>query len=91
MDLLAQLFKPLTYARNLTLQTVGNERVKTMLSNSEEPYDAIIEYWWESAGEFYDHLDSPEVIALLEQIAKEDTPYIDRQGSNGFFTEGNLS
>ncbi|MDX2481232.1 MAG: EthD domain-containing protein [Desulfuromusa sp.] len=91
MDRLVELLRPLSYARNLTLQTVGNDRINAILGNIEEPFDAIIEYWWDSAAEFYGRLDTPEVIALFGKILTEDAVYFDSRYSNGFFTEGHRS
>lgn len=92
MDQLVELLEPGGYARNLTLQTEANERVRARQGGGDDaPYDAIIEYWWDSAADFYDRMDSPDALVLLEQIAKDDAPFIDMKASNGFFTEGNRS
>jgi hypothetical protein len=75
-------------ARNLTLQVELN-RTLAEFHDQDEPYDGVIEIWWENA----QLLNA----AIAEQNAGEmqlryngfEDDYIDRPASRFFFTESN--
>ncbi len=72
--------------RNLTLLIEMNLRLMEE-RGSGEPFDAILEIWWESAGEFSDKLESPEFQQTFQEMEEFQRRFIDFTISRRFFTE----
>ncbi len=54
---------------------------------SKEPYDAVIEWWFESASQLGPLLAKPEAKAALKEMMKYQTQFVDISQSPSFFTE----
>jgi hypothetical protein len=74
------------HARHATLDVAANEMVQDM-RGGREPYDGVLEYWWESAGRLFQDLASPEGHALLLEMAGYQRQFVDFSQSTAFFTE----
>jgi hypothetical protein len=74
------------FARNATLDVAANEMVMHM-RGGREPYDGVLEYWWENAGRLLHDLASPEGHALILEMAGFQRQFVDFTQSTAFFTE----
>ena len=74
------------YAKNLTLKVeMGQKLISDRGMN--EPYDGIIEYYWDNAQQLSALYESPEAQTLAGQIRKYQGEFIDLARSTAFFTE----
>jgi hypothetical protein len=74
------------WSTSLTLEIdVNIELMKERAS--EEPFDAMLEIWWERAKGLLELLDSAENQRLLDAMEACQEPYIDFKRSRRFFTE----
>jgi hypothetical protein len=86
LDNLASLLEPFRISRKLTLQVGANIRIM-QARKSKEPYDAVIEWWFESASQLAPLLAKPEAHAALKEMMKYQSQFIDLSQSPSFFTE----
>jgi hypothetical protein len=54
---------------------------------SDEPYDGIIEWWWQSATQLAPLLDTPQAQSLILEIQAYQKQFADFDWSPSFFTE----
>lgn len=54
---------------------------------SEEPFDAMLEIWWENARELELRIESPQMQQLLDEMEAYQRQFIDFSRSRRFFTE----
>jgi len=73
------------YSHQLTLQIEINKELMEY-HNSEEPFDGIIEFWWENAP-LIEIVRSPEASDMQKKINSFEDKFIDRTASRFFFTE----
>lgn len=85
-DRLASILKPMRHSRSLTLQIPVNETLMKS-RGSDQPYDAIVEWWWHSAGDLGGALDTAEAQAALLELQAYQGLFIDFESSPSFFTE----
>ena len=86
MDKAVAVLKPNRHDRNLSLQVGAN--VKLMESRgSEEPYEGVIEWWWESAAQLGPLLDTPQAQGLILEMRAFQEQFVDFASSPSFFTE----
>lgn len=86
MDKAATVLKPVKHARCLSLQVGAN--IKIMESRgSDEPYDGIIEWWWESATQLAPLLNTSQAQSLILEIQAYQKQFADFDRSPSFFTE----
>ncbi len=86
IDKTIDVLKPVRYARNLTLQVEAN--VDIMASRgSDEPYDAIIEWWWDSAVQLAPLTGTAQAQGLILDIRTFQSQFVDFERSPSFFTE----
>ncbi|MDH3638287.1 MAG: hypothetical protein OES09_07450 [Gammaproteobacteria bacterium] len=88
-DLLQQVIKitkPKRYARNLTLDVDANVIVKEE-RGSLEPYNGIIEYWWDNGSELLDLYATDKAKLVRREMIDYQNRFIDLTGSSAFFTE----
>jgi len=52
-----------------------------------EPYDAVLEYWWNDARDLQEKYESPEARSLFEEMKNYQAQFIDMSRSTAFFTE----
>jgi hypothetical protein len=86
LEELALVTGALRFSTSLTLNVEANIQLMAE-RNTEEPFDAMIEIWWERARELSDLAASPEVRRLQAEMATCQEPYIDFQRSLRFFTD----
>ena len=77
-------------ARNLTLLIEMNIRLMQD-RGSAEPFDAILEIWWENAQEFSDKLESAEFQQAFQEMEAFQRRFVDFTTSRRFFTEWEAS
>ncbi|MEW6585100.1 MAG: EthD domain-containing protein [Nitrospirota bacterium] len=87
LDKLVSLLEPLRLSRKLTLQVGANVKIMQM-RGSLQPYDAIIEWWFENAARLGPRLATPEARAALRETVKYQSQFVDFEQSPSFFTEG---
>ena len=74
------------YSKNLTLQVSMGEH---LLSDRglDQPYDGILEYYWENANHLPEIYAREETRALVQQTTRYQSQFIDLAHSTAFFTE----
>lgn len=82
------LARPVRYSKNLALKVEATQRVIDD-RGFIDPFDAVIEFWWEDASQLMALYDSPEAQRLLKKIADYESQFIDKFRSTAFFTECN--
>ena len=88
LEELALATSAVRWSKSLTLDIDVN--VELMLERgSEEPFDAILEIWWERARELVELLETADIHRLLEAMESCQEPYVDFRRSRRFFTEWN--
>ena len=83
---LVTLAKPARFSRNLVLKVEATQRIIAD-RGFIDPFDAVIEFWWEDAGQLMELYDSPEAQQLRKKIADYENMFIDKLRSTAFFTE----
>lgn len=86
MKKIADAIKPVRHARSLSLQVGANIRIMES-RGSDEPFDGIIEWWWESAAQLAPMLDTPRAQEIIREVAAFQAPFVDFGSSPSFFTE----
>jgi hypothetical protein len=85
-DRVASLLEPLKLSRKLTLQVSANIRIMQS-RKTKEPYDAVIEWWFNSASQLAPLIAKPEAHAALKEMMKYQSQFVDFGISPSFFTE----
>ena len=83
---IAAFYHAARYAKNLTLKVEMGQKLISDRGMSE-PYDGIIEYYWDNAQQLSALYESPEAQALAGHISKYQGEFIDLALSTAFFTE----
>jgi hypothetical protein len=86
LDNLVSFLEPFRVTRKLTLQVSANMRIM-QARKSKEPYDAVIEWWFESASQMAPLLAKPEAHVALKEMFKYQSQFVDIAQSPSFFTE----
>jgi hypothetical protein len=86
LDNLVSLLEPFRISRNLTLQVGANVRIM-QARKTKEPYDAVIEWWFESASHLAPLLGKPVAHAAIKEIMNYQSQFVDFNMSPSFFTE----
>ena len=83
---LVTLTKPVRYSRNLALKVEATQR---LIADREfiDPFDAVIELWWEDASQLMVLYETPEAQQLRQTIVDYENQLIDKSRSTAFFTE----
>ena len=83
---LVTLTKPVRYSRNLALKVEATQR---LIADREfiDPFDAVIELWWEDASQLMVLYETPEAQQLRQAIVDYENQLIDKSRSTAFFTE----
>jgi len=81
-----EVLKPVRHARNLSLQVGANIRIMES-RGSDEPYEGIIEWWWESATQLAPLLDTPQAQGIILELRAFQAQFVDFASSPSFFTE----
>ena len=85
-DRLVSVLEPFRISRKLTLQVGANVRIM-QARKSKEPYDAVIEWWFENASQLAPLLGTPEAKAAINEMMKYQSQFVDFNLSPAFFTE----
>ena len=75
-------------ARNLTLHIELN-RALTEFHDQDEPYDAVVEVWWENAQVLNAAMANQDAGDIQLRYNAFEDDFIDRAASRIFFTESN--
>ena len=86
IDQMVALTGAVRYVRSTTLSVTANQLVKER-RGGQDPYDGILEYWWENAAHLFDRINSPEGAALIDQMLAFQRQFVDLSQSTAFFTE----
>ena len=83
---LVTLTKSIRHTRNLALKVAATQRI---IADREfiDPFDAVIEVWWEAASQLMELYDTPEAQQLRKIISDYENQFIDTSRSTAFFTE----
>ena len=80
------LAKAARYSRNLALKVEATRRV-IVDRGFIDPFDAVVEFWWEDASQLMELYDTSEAQQLRKKIADYENRFIDTLRSTAFFTE----
>ena len=86
VDRVVALYGAERCAKNLALK-VQATRELIEARGIGEPYDAVLEYWWNDARHLQEKYESPEARLLSEEMAKYQEQFIDLSRSTAFFME----
>ncbi len=78
--------KPTRVARNLTLDVDANVMIQEDRGGGE-PFDGVIEYWWDRGSELIELYNSEEARLVRQQMIEYQRQFIDLNASSAFFTE----
>ena len=73
-------------SKSLTLQVEANLILRNARGTAE-PFDGIIEYFWDNAAALMDIYATEEVQAILQEMTEYQARFVDAARSTGFFTE----
>ncbi len=71
---------------NLALMVEANVELMEE-RGSREPFDAVLEVWWDNARRLMELRESPQVAALFKEIEDYQRQFVDFTSSRRFFTE----
>lgn len=74
------------YAKNLTLMVSANDLMRERRAFGE-PFDGVLEYWWNNASQLHSVLDSPQCDVLMQSMLDFQRQFVDLEKSCAFFTE----
>ncbi len=80
------LYKPVKWQRARALNIAMHDEVQEKLGRGE-PFDAVLEYWWENAGDIVEIFRSEAGQAQSAAMRALLAPYINQAESSTFFTE----
>ncbi len=87
-DQVVNAMQAMRCARNLTLQ-VDLNRALTEFHDQDEPYDGVVEIWWDNAKVLNAAMAEPDAGDMQLRYNGFEDDYIDRAASRFFFTESN--
>jgi hypothetical protein len=74
------------HSKNLTLIISANDLIREW-RRSAEPYDGVLEYWWDHAGLLHNRINTPQCELLLKAMLDYQRQFVDLAQSSAFFTE----
>ena len=86
VEKVAGLYAAESYAKNLALKVQATYEL-IEARGIGEPYDAVLEYWWNDARDLQEKYESPEARSLFEEMKNYQAQFIDLSRSTAFFTE----
>ncbi len=75
------------YAKNATLMIEANDLVQEMRGSSE-PFDGVLEYWWDNTARLSELTAGAEGRALNAEMLACQRQFVDLAASTAFFVEG---
>jgi len=85
-DRMVALTGAIRCVRSTTLNVEANQLIKER-RGGQDPFDGVLEYWWENAGSLLDKVNSPEGEALIQEMMAYQHQFVDFANSTAFFTE----
>lgn len=86
IEKLADFYAVARYTKNLALKVEMGQRLISD-RGMDEPYDGIIEYYWDNAHQLSALYETPEARALTEQVGQYQDKFIDLSRSTAFFSD----
>ena len=74
-------------AKNLTLMISANELMQERRGGSAQPFDGVLEYWWDDAAGLNSVLHTPQCDLLMQSMLEFQKQFVDLENSCAFFTE----
>jgi hypothetical protein len=74
------------HAKNLTLMISANVLMRERRAFGE-PFDGVLEYWWDDAARLNAVLNSPQCDVLMKSMLEYQKLFVDLEKSCAFFTE----
>jgi hypothetical protein len=74
------------YSKNLTLMVSANDLLRERRAYGE-PFDGVLEYWWEDAMQLNTVLNSPQCDLLMKSMLEFQQQFVDLEKSCAFFAE----
>lgn len=74
------------HAKNLTLIVAANDLMRERRAFGE-PFDGVLEYWWEDASQLHNVLNSEQCDLLMQAMLEYQKQFVDLEKSCAFFTE----
>lgn len=74
------------HAKNLTLMVAANDLMRQRRAFGE-PFDAVLEYWWDDAARLHNVLNSDQCELLMQAMLEFQKQFVDLKNSSAFFTE----
>jgi len=74
------------HAKDLTLMVDANVLLRERRAFGE-PFDGVLEYWWEDAGQLNAVLNSPQCDVLMKSMLDFQRQFVDLEKSCAFFAE----
>ena len=74
------------YSKNATLVIEANALVQEQRGTGE-PFDGVLEYWWEKASHLESLFADPEAQQLMREMLEYQKKFSDLTHSSAFFTE----
>ncbi len=74
------------FTKNLTLDVEANVMIQEERGGGE-PFDGIIEYWWEKGSELMDLYNTEQAKQVRQEMLDYQVQFIDLKASSAFFTE----
>lgn len=84
--LTAETYGAIRCAKSLTLQVEANIRIMEV-RGSGEPFDGVVEYWWEHGRDLLDIMASAAGANVVQQMHDYQRQFVDFAGGSAFFTE----
>ena len=73
-------------AKNLTLSVAANQLLMQD-RGLDEPFDGVLEYWWNDAAHFETMYNAPDSKVLMSEMQEYQRQFADISASVSFFTE----
>jgi hypothetical protein len=84
-DRAVEALQPAKFVRNRTLVVKFNQDLMEM-RNSEAPFDAVVEWWWQGTQALNPKMETPEAKEALKNLFLHQKTFIDIEKSPSFFT-----
>ena len=74
------------HAKNLTLMVAANDIMRERRAFGE-PFDGVLQYWWDNAAQLNAVLNSPQCDLLMKSMLEFQKQFVDLERPCAFFTE----
>lgn len=73
-------------AKNMTLMVAANDLIQERRAYGQ-PFDGVLEYWWNDASQLHSVLNSEQCDVLMQSMLDFQRQFVDLEKSCAFFTE----